>query len=73
MRAAKKLAYPHTGIRFPIFPERFPYPHGRQYLNRDLACTAYHCHLDSHNHCWMADLETPARHGKMVRKERNGQ
>lgn len=72
MRAAKKLAHPHAGIRFPVFPERFPYPHGRQYLNRDLACAACHCHRDSYSPYRLADLEVPARHGKMVRKERSG-
>ena len=73
MRAIpKKLSHPHTGIRFPVFPECFPYPYGRQYSDRDLACTAHHRWRNSHNHCRMAYLETSARHGKMVRNERSG-
>lgn len=74
MRAIpKKLPHPHAGIRFPVFPECFPYPYGRQYLDRDLACTANHCHCNPCYRHWLAGVETYARHGKMVRKGRSGQ
>lgn len=74
MRAIpKKLPHPHTGIRFPVFPERFPYPHGREYSAGNLAYASNHCYHDPCYYHWLASMEAYARHGKMVRKGRSGQ
>lgn len=70
--AAQKTHHAHTGIRWPVCPERFPHPVGRVLFARSLALHADHrCHRHYY-HGRLAHLQTRERYGKMVKKERSG-
>ncbi len=70
--AAKKTHHSHTGVRWPVCPERFPHPTGRVLFARSLAVhTDRRCRRHYH-HRRLAHLQTWAGHGKMVERERSG-
>lgn len=65
--AAKKTHHPHTGVRWPVCPERFPHPSGRVLFARSLAVLANYRYRSSYRHKRLAHLQTQAgQHGKMV-------
>ncbi len=70
--AAKKTHHTHTGIRWPVCPERFPYPNGRILFARSLAVPADHRRHRHYHHSRLAHLQTWPGYGKMVKKERSG-
>lgn len=69
----KKTHHTHTGIRWPVYPERFPHPTGRVLFARSLAMHADCRHHRRCSHSRLAYLQTQERYGKMVKKERSGQ
>lgn len=71
--ATKKTHHPHTGVRWPVCPERFPHPSGCVLFARSLAVSADYLHHSPCDRSRLAYLQTRAGHGKMVKRERSGQ